>query len=280
MAGRVPGPATGYREGPDFYADTLMKGRARRVAGGESSVLEEYSGPELPLLICFASIGGKLPTPPFEFQGVARPHRTNKLFLRDLHRSWYHAGLADVTSGIEETAAFLREKVRETGASRVITMGNSMGGYAALLFGKLIDAAVIHAFSPQTVLHDERYIRNKERIAAVHERYPATFFDLKPVMEKPGEGLVHIYYDMTNSIDRKHAGRLKKVDGARFYRFIGGGHGLVRFMRETGQLARILHASCHEPLTRLGDQPLVPRLQFTEVRYFTSWLVRKAAGEI
>lgn len=85
----------------------------------------------------------------------------DRLFVRDLHRHMYHSGIEDATHSVDESVGYLREKMR--GYRRVVFMGVSSGGYAAILYGSLVHASAVVAFIPQTrlekkeIYYDKRY---------------------------------------------------------------------------------------------------------------------------
>ncbi len=89
-------------------------------------------------------------TPPgqFTFQGPATgsPHFVLHLNVRE--NDYYQNGIPGVTRSIEETAAWLDAVRRALGITTLRMIGASMGAYAALLFGDLLDADRVYAFSP------------------------------------------------------------------------------------------------------------------------------------
>jgi hypothetical protein len=73
------------------------------------------------------------------------------IFLRDVTKSWYFEGINTNINTIEKLACFLEEQTR---GLNVICVGNSAGGYAATLFGCLLNASHIFNFSGQySLLH-------------------------------------------------------------------------------------------------------------------------------
>jgi len=101
------------------------------------------------LLIVFSSVGVDGGDKAFEFAGLAERPDCSVMLLRDVAASWYHA-TPGIDGGVAGLAAFLAE--RTSAYERVVCLGYSMGGYAALLFGRLLAADAILAFAPQTVL--------------------------------------------------------------------------------------------------------------------------------
>lgn len=100
--------------------------------------------------------------------------QTVLLVRDDTSRFNYHAGLAGLSEGIEDTVTALEQIRDETGARRVATCGISLGGYAAMLFGQLMKADVIVAMNGISYLDPQ--------IAAAYgggERIPGSFADME-----------------------------------------------------------------------------------------------------
>jgi pimeloyl-ACP methyl ester carboxylesterase len=74
---------------------------------------------------------------------------TSQIVVRDPSSRWYQAGLPGIGETLEEIAERLKWEIAELGATRIVTFGSSMGGYAAILFGCLLDAerAICHRAS-------------------------------------------------------------------------------------------------------------------------------------
>jgi hypothetical protein len=71
-----------------------------------------------------------------------------EIFIRDINKCWYYKGISSQYDCIEKTSELLRELTQDY-AGRVITVGSSAGGYAAVLFGVMLDALRVFAFSAQ-----------------------------------------------------------------------------------------------------------------------------------
>jgi len=219
---------------------------------------------ERPLLIAFGGIAGSMGMPPFEFYNMARDQDVNKIYLRDLGQSWYHSGLMGISRNIDETASFLRGKIDESGAQKVVVFGNSMGGYAAILFGTLINADVVHAFSPQTIISDARHLRNKEQIKYVHAKYAHQYFDLRKVMKSADNlGEFNLYYDCEDELDRRHCKHLKKLQNIVLHPYSGGGHDLIKLLKDSGELREIVVSSINNTPDRATDADARKHRPFT-----------------
>lgn len=73
------------------------------------------------------------------------------IFLRDLYKSWYVKGINSSINSIDKLYEWLKEK---TNGYRVITVGNSAGGYMAALLGSMLQAEMIFDFSGQFSLYE------------------------------------------------------------------------------------------------------------------------------
>ena len=69
----------------------------------------------------------------------------------DKNRNSYHNGIVGISNNIDETLPHLQAQIAPY--SNVIFLGVSSGGYAAILFGSLLNVKSVLAFIPQTFGH-------------------------------------------------------------------------------------------------------------------------------
>lgn len=81
----------------------------------------------------------------YEWFGTRVKSASRHIFVRDLELVWYQHGISAKYDSIDKVAEQL--KLLTEGYS-TICVGSSAGGYAAMLFAKLIDAQACFAFSP------------------------------------------------------------------------------------------------------------------------------------
>jgi hypothetical protein len=74
-------------------------------------------------------------------------------FYLDKQCLCYHCGIEGVSTNVEETVDYLKKSI--VGYNRVIFIGASAGGYAAILFGSLLNVNTVIAFTPPTLLKGE-----------------------------------------------------------------------------------------------------------------------------
>jgi len=214
------------------------------IKNAESPIAMDLSYPDKPLLIAFGGMAGKISIPPFEFFNFTADLDVNKIYIRDLSQTWYHAGIYGITEDIDETAAFLKKIINESGSERVVVFGNSMGGYAAILFGVLIRADIVHAFVPQTFINNLFYVISRDKLLFTQNNFPCEYFDLKEVIQNHNSlPDINIYYDEFSEMDRIHAMHLSTLNNVKLHQYRDGQHSLVRLLRDSGELNKIIVSS-------------------------------------
>lgn len=220
------------------------------------SIATDFSSKSDIVLIAFGGLKkgiGRIA--PFEFFNLTKNVAVKKIYVRDLKQSWYHAtlpGIADSPHGtVDGVASHLRKLIKQQRPRKVVCVGNSAGGYAALLFGCLIGAHVVHAFAPQTFIDKAGRKRNGDRrwegaqIRNVHNSKTRRegYFDLKKFLPLRKTGTkYHIHYQKGSRIDSVHAERMHRVPSVVLHSYKVGGddHYLVVHLKKDGRLKKIL----------------------------------------
>ncbi|MGH7884200.1 MAG: hypothetical protein ACRENO_00740 [Thermodesulfobacteriota bacterium] len=216
----------------------------RDINDPEKSAIFDLTHHKRPMLIAFGGKAGALGMPPFEFFKITKNLDINKIYLRDLSQTWYHSGLRGITENIDDTVSFLRSKIDESGANKIVVVGNSMGGYAAILFGILIKADIVQAFSAQTTIDNENFFRNKKKLQNDHNNFSDKYFDLKKLIKCNNNKVkINIYYDSKDRFDNFHAMYLDSLQNVTLHSFNGSGHGLIRVLKNSGKLQKIIDSS-------------------------------------
>jgi hypothetical protein len=202
------------------------------------------------LVVAFAGLRGFLGGfPAFEFRKILSSVDVKSAFFRDHYAAWYHRGVVDVGPGIESVLGRLRELQQE--AHRVVMVGNSAGGYAALLFGALLGCEA-YAFSPQTFIHpdllreagDDRW---DEELAVLVDSgfFDPRYGDLAPLLEK-SEGRFEIFYGALDGVDWKHVEPVRGIERVTVNRIENCDHRVVRHLRDSGWLLSFLRGMASE----------------------------------
>jgi hypothetical protein len=213
----------------------------------ECILFEERNGTNL--IISFGGGGkGMLAAPVFEFFNSLNQFDCDKLFLRDLNQAWYQKGVDENINTISKLADFIRTKTLAKKYKKVILIGSSLGGYAAILFGTMLNVNTVIAFAPQSFIDKwRRFIyRDKRWLNPVKGVYnnpkkEKKYFDLKvflKTLEYDTEILV--YYGSIHRLDSLHAKRLSEIKNIKLIPVEEGGHGVVKTMRDSGELYEII----------------------------------------
>jgi hypothetical protein len=202
------------------------------------------------LLLAFGGMNQRIGMPPFEFFRLVGDTPVKRVFARDLRQAWYHRGLPGEGDTLLSVRDHLGELIAGAGVERLVVAGGSAGGYAALTYGTLLQADTVLAFSPQTILdldelaamNDHRWDDHLEPLVERGELDPS-WIDLRTALPRAraGDTLCRVFFDETLATDRLHAERLAGLEGVRLYRFARGSHELVRELRDSGALERVLH---------------------------------------
>ncbi|MBT8112278.1 MAG: alpha/beta hydrolase [Gammaproteobacteria bacterium] len=218
----------------------------------EGPFVFELSYPGEPLLIAFGGFKGRLGIPPFEFFKLTRGADVNKIYIRDLEQTWYHNALPDTDNSIDEIASIIKQKVADICASHVVVVGNSMGGYAAILFGIIVNADIIHAFAPQTFIGRFNRIwyrdsRCSRQVSNTYKYSDKRYMDLKRLLRlQETQCEIHIYYSLDDRLDRAHAERLRDEENVKLHSFTEGGHSVIKTLKHSGKLHKIIYDSLYK----------------------------------
>jgi hypothetical protein len=88
--------------------------------------------------------------PPFEFLNFTEKHFSHitRIFYVDLHQSYYTKGFEGFSKNYDESVEHLRKEM--AGYNKVNFYGVSAGGYAAILFGSLLNVNQVVSFGGPT----------------------------------------------------------------------------------------------------------------------------------
>lgn len=122
----------------------------------------------------------------FEFQNFLKKNFStyNQHYYLDKKQLWYTQGIDGISTNINETSEFIKNKIKPY--KKVIFIGSSAGGYAAILFGSLLKVTTVIAFNPQTFISrpgiDKKYSNLKGFINNTTKYY--LFGDISVSKEK------------------------------------------------------------------------------------------------
>ncbi len=198
------------------------------------------------LFVVFGGIAAGIGMPPFEFVKSLNIVSESRVFVRDLRKNWYQSGLPGISNNIEGTKEYLESVIREQSPSEVVMVGNSMGGYAAIMFSALIGNSRAVAFAPQTFISPLKRLRHRDYrwINQILDTYKHSWnkraiWDLQK-LNYEGNWRADLHVCNRNRLDYLHAMNLSKLPQVTIHEYEFGGHALVKKLRDSGELASIL----------------------------------------
>jgi hypothetical protein len=159
----------------------------------------------------------------FEWFGSFQNLECNIIGIRDDFNCWYQRDK-------KETKDDLNEILNDTKRENLICVGGSAGGFAALWFGKQLNAGKILAFCPQSACGEAKRNLNDLRWPEFCKTTDSE--DLKDIEFKNSI----VFYANDDSLDVMHAERLNVAEHLKFH---SGGHDLPKKLKECNELNKI-----------------------------------------
>lgn len=203
-----------------------------------SPVELDIKGAEITLL-SFAGMRQVIGVPRAEFfKTLSGSDRYNIIFLKDFNQAWYQCGLFGISDNVDDTVGYLKSIIPPS-TKRLITLGSSSGGFAAILYGSLLGAEKTISFAPQTFLNEEVFKRFKNVDSKKECIVNAPYKDLNR-LRGDGGTIHHVYVGKNNKYDQIHIDNIK--DNKRFiiHWLDTSSHNVAKFMKENGTLDHLL----------------------------------------
>lgn len=174
----------------------------------EDWLIDEIS-PGAPLLITFSYVVWSK-TPPFYLFGRSRKlegvtgQKLNRIMLRDRSFHWFLNGVPGLGNHVDAVVDKLKKLIAVMRPREVWCVGDSMGGYAAAMFGFLLQADRIVSISPMSWFDADRSrLYNERRFLWAQDAVAAN---------PPASG----YYDLPQlARDTDYRGKFHLVVGTR-----------------------------------------------------------------
>ena len=161
----------------------------------------------------------------YEWYGT-RIHKAYKhIFLRDIYKQWYLKG---INNNIETPEKLLGWLSAETNGYKVIALGSSAGGYAAMLYGSQLQAERILAFNPQFELNSlfERSDEAKNPILyRLKETEDCKYLDITQWIRSAPSNLFY-FYSSKSPWDVEQHQHIQDVEGIHRIGFSTSHHGI------------------------------------------------------
>ena len=123
----------------------------------------------------------------YEWQNIMKTESTNFrkiIFIRDIQKTWYINGVNSKLSSIEKIYEFLKQELIDS--DEITMIGNSAGGYAATLFGCLLNVNKIINVSGYILIDEKIYNDplNPELKKAINNIEKNKWFDITSIINQ------------------------------------------------------------------------------------------------
>lgn len=147
------------------------------------------------------------------------------IFIRDILKQWYLKGINAHINNHEKLLNLLKN---ETNGHQVITIGSSAGGYAAILYGSLLNAIRIIVTNPQfeiySLLKDSKEIWNPLVFRFATNPQYNKLYDITPYLTE--ESPIYYFYSNRSLWDCKQYSKVKNNPYIKIISFNTSHHGI------------------------------------------------------
>jgi hypothetical protein len=192
------------------------------VADPERDVLlAEVTGAETAVLV-FTGTNDGLSMPLSLFDRYLATLNLTAIYLKDFNRLRFLQGIQSLSDNYQGTLEALRNMLNRAGVKRLCTIGNCVGGFAAIRYGIELGAERIVAFSPPTYTSRDPLTKMEEGRRFMRTRLeanvPSEMMDLKPFLEaRRHDAQIDLLYEEKDPRDRVNALRLSSLPGIRLH---------------------------------------------------------------
>ncbi|MGS0466416.1 hypothetical protein ACU8V3_04030 [Cobetia marina] len=184
-------------------------------------------------IIAFGGMLTSLGMPRKEFFGSAFNSDNNFIFLKDFWQCWYQKGLLGVADGIDSTVEYIKNILPNT-TKRIICIGTSSGGFAAILFSELLKAEISVSFSPQTYIDRKTFVRFRSPDSRWDDIESSSYLRLSDFISNEVSHIIHV--GEHNSVDMDHALVLSRFPAITIHRHDTDTHNTAAFLKKSGLL--------------------------------------------
>ncbi len=170
----------------------------------------------------------------YNFFQLGRDIEENILFVNDLSNQWYLNGIESFGDTFHDTIAKIEEWVKYLQVDEVYTVGTSMGGYAAILYGVYLNANIL-SFAPEIILKTP-FSRSKKKL---HRKTKILHKDLRELLSNYKKNVTVIAGE-DDALDLYFASLLRDSEKLKVYTLKGVGHYVPSYLTRASYMNRIL----------------------------------------
>lgn len=160
----------------------------------------------------------------FEWYNLRIKSAQKHIFIRDIIKQWYLTGINKTVDTPERLFEFLK---KETTDFKVVTVGSSAGGFAAVLFGSLLNAEKIFTFNGQFEINS-LLKSSDEKIDPIlfrnRDRELRKFYDLKSFINTNVD--IYYFYSHNSKWDYDQYEHIRTIPSIKTIAFKTSHHGI------------------------------------------------------
>lgn len=198
----------------------------------------------------------------------ARKH----IFVRDIFKQWYLAGINQKINTPDKLLFFLE---KETKGYQLITIGSSAGGYAAILYGSLLCAKQVLAFNPQFEIESllKRSSENKDPLIFRIKDNRTRYFNTIPYINKDTD--IFYFYSNASQWDIEQNKRIKISSKIHKIVYKSHHHG-IPFLKVALPIVINLNTEKLIELSKKCHSPILFTIQMVGIRRTFQGLIQQA----
>ncbi|MEL0615904.1 hypothetical protein V6243_03605 [Cobetia marina] len=189
-------------------------------------------------IIAFGGMLTSLGMPRKEFFGSAFNSNNNFIFLKDFWQCWYQKGLLGITNDIDSTVSHIKKILPNT-TKKLICIGTSSGGFAAILFAELLKAETSISFSPQTYLDRKTFVRFRSPDSRWDDVESSSYLRLYDFITDDVNHFIHV--GEHNHVDMDHALSLSICPTVTIHKHDTDTHNTAAFLKKSGLLKSFIN---------------------------------------
>lgn len=185
----------------------------------------------------------------------------NVILVRDVANFWYQHGVTGLGPDVHTAAVTLRDMIARLKPSAVGTVGQSMGGYAAVLFGALLNVGQVLAFGALSYLRSDWARRDDDTrwlavMEALDRHPPAHRYDDLPALlaSRVKASALQLVYGTGPEAsgppnrDLLHAVRYAELPNAQVETIAQAPHAVVEWLIQQGRIDAYMRERLLDPL--------------------------------
>lgn len=238
-----------------------MSQAASTAAAAPAPILVEAGANPEVLVIACTGFKGRLMMPTLDFLALTGLSGYSRILLLDTSQTCYMGGLPPLFADYAALLAHLRESIARLAPRKIICIGASSGGFAALLFGHELGADYVHAFSPYTYLDAANGLRYRDpdvegRAEAYHRiqglpQEVHRLFDLQQVLAQDnGSSRYFIHACRNSQWDMLRAKHVESCPGVVVVGYPCQSHGVAATLARAGLLDGLLKLENQDQMVR------------------------------